>query len=162
MSKSVVQTLLECWCAWIHYFTGELLLVPNHVFGEEHFPNQSQIIPCWKGSQGSPGPTILSKSAISARWPSTISVQSVQCWGNHHFSGEAIPVSDCSHCEKFFSCEQSESPQEWLVSTKPCLFCITACKKCYRRASFYSGSKKPIVSRNAKLLCYSTNRKSFS
>lgn len=71
-------------------------------------------------------------------------------------------MPDCSHCEKFSLCEQSESPQEELVSITPCLFHVTACKKCYRRASFHSGFKNLIVSRNAKLLCYSTNRKSFS
>ena len=38
--------------------------------------------------------------------------KSVQCWEIYHFAEEIIPMVDCSHCEKFSSCAQLQSPQK--------------------------------------------------
>lgn len=38
-------------------------------------------------------------------------------------------MADCSCCEKFSSCIQSESPQKQFMSIIPCLLYVTPCKK---------------------------------
>lgn len=41
-----------------------------------------------------------------------LNLRCVQYWGIHHFPGKVIPVADCFHCGKLYSCVQPESPQE--------------------------------------------------
>lgn len=54
---------------------------------------------------------------------------SVQCWGIYHFIQDIIPMDDCSYCEKFSFCVQSESPQEKLVPHTPIFFSVILCKQ---------------------------------
>jgi len=63
-----------------------------------------------------------------AQHPVQLNLRIFQYWGTHRFPGEIIPMPDNSHCEKFSSYVQLESPKEQPVPITPCLFHITPCK----------------------------------
>ena len=64
-----------------------------------------------------------------AQHPVQMTLEGVQCGRVNHFPEEIIPMVDCSQCEEFPSCVQSESPQKQLVSIPPCPLHVTPCKK---------------------------------
>lgn len=67
---------------------------------------ETQNSPGWKWPQKSSGPTFHGKRSIhyiiidDTHCP--VTSWNPQCWGLHHVPGKVVPVTDCSHCKKFF------------------------------------------------------------
>ncbi|KAK4828564.1 hypothetical protein QYF61_027533 [Mycteria americana] len=80
-----------------------------------------------------------------AQHPVQLNLESVQCWGIHHFPGEIIPMANFSHCEKFSSCVQLESPQDSTLFTHIELVVHQDPQAPFHRAAPQPGRSLPVL-----------------